>query len=107
MKFLFSALVLMTLFAVGCSDEDVSETDVNSTSDVATEVTQDVVDDTTTDAVDSTQDVTTVEEGDQSPAPSGAHGPVVELAYTTDLKSVARNGLAGSSPAGATNLGEK
>ena len=26
----------------------------------------------------------------------------MELAYTTDLKSVAQNGLAGSSPAGAT-----
>ena len=29
-------------------------------------------------------------------------GPVVELAYTADLKSVACIGLAGSSPAGAT-----
>ena len=29
-------------------------------------------------------------------------GPVVELAYTSDLKSDAWNGFAGSSPAGAT-----
>ncbi len=36
-------------------------------------------------------------------APAGAFfGPVVELAYTSDLKSDARFGLAGSSPAGAT-----
>ena len=31
-------------------------------------------------------------------------GPVVELAYTSDLKSDARTGLAGSSPAGATRI---
>jgi len=29
---------------------------------------------------------------------------VVELAYTSDLKSDARNGFAGSSPAGATTI---